>query len=336
MMRLLVILVLSASGLWSGYWWVGSTAQKSALQSWLDERRAAGWAADGTVSVTGFPNRFDAIVQNLTLADPNSEWAWAAPEFQILALSYKPNHIIAVWPGTQTIASPQEKIDITSEVMRGSVRFAPSTDLALQETLNEMRAVTATSSLGWRATLAEGQLAIRRSEPGTAPDFGYDVYFHARNLGLPDPVKDALDPAGLLPATVANAELRLTPVFDDVWNLPAVEGRKPQLTTLNIGNAALAWGAMELGVKGRLDTDGDGFATGEINVIAKNWRDMLALATTAGMIPEGMGQSVERGLSVLAQTTGDTNLLDVTLSFRGGRIWLGPIPIGPAPRLAEL
>jgi hypothetical protein len=42
---------------------------------------------------------------------------------------------------------------------------------------------------------------------------------------------------------------------------------------------------------------------------------------------------VETGLTFVAGMTGGTDRLEAPLTFAGGRMALGPIPLGPAPRL---
>ena len=334
-MRRLFFLILFAGLAYAGYWFVGATAKETAIDAWLADRRSAGWVADREELVlTGFPNRFDTILKGLKLADPVTGWSWDAPEFQILALSYKPNHIIAVWPGQQTIASPREKVSVQSETMRGSVRFAVNTQLALEQAIVELGQLRADSSLGWHGGLADGQLAIRRAPPGGAPDYGYDVSLTAELVTLPQPIRDRLDPAGLFPAHVATAEARLTPVWDRPWDRKAVEGPPPELTELNIARLGFTWGGMDLLVRGNLKADEWGWADGKLNITAKNWEDMLAVGVNAGWVPRDMSEKLANGLRLMAQVTGDSDQLDVTLTFSDGEVWFGLIPLGPAPQMS--
>lgn len=333
-MRTLFFIVLFAAFGWSAYWFAGATAQRMALDGWLDQRRADGWVADARdLAVTGYPNRFDTIITGLDLADPRSGWAWSAPEFQILALSYQPNHIIAVWPGTQTIASPGTRTEIRADIMRGSVRFAANTGLALEQAIVELKTIGLGNSRGWDAALGSGQLSVRRADKSTAPGYAYDVNMTARDMILPGPVQRRLDPTGVLPDTIPRAEIRVTPVFDAPWDRAAIETGAPDLDILNVGNISFEWGAMELTVTGRLDADATGTADGHLNIIARNWREMLDIAVRAGWLPERAASTTRTALGLLAQSTGQTNRLDVTLEFRRGRIWIGPLPIGRAPRL---
>jgi hypothetical protein len=50
-------------------------------------------------------------------------------------------------------------------------------------------------------------------------------------------------------------------------------------------------------------------------------------------VPESLLGTLESGLTLMAQMSGNPETLDVPLTFRNGRILLGPIPIGPAPIL---
>ena len=101
-MRVLLGVTALLGALWAGYWVVGSSAAQSGMADWFDERRAEGWVAEyDDLAVRGFPNRFDAGFTEISLADPGTGLAWQAPFFQLLALSYKPNHVIAVWPDEQ-------------------------------------------------------------------------------------------------------------------------------------------------------------------------------------------------------------------------------------------
>jgi len=334
MMRNLFIFVALVSLGYSVFWWVGASAKENALNSWFAARRAAGWVAENrSLTVTGYPNRFDTVISGLELSDPQTGWMWRAPQFQILALSYAPNHVIAAWPESQTVIGPGQQLDITSSRMRGSARFEVDTRLALAQSIVEFEDVSVASSLGWTAALAQGQLAIRQSPAGSGPDQGYDVSLTSRDLILPAPVRAAIDPGATLPDAVSRLDLRMTPVFDVKWDRTVLEGPRPALQSLAIDSVDLNWGRLSLNVSGRIAPDVAGFAEGELDIAATNWRDMLDLAITAGLVPADMGPSVENGLGLLALMGGDADRLEVPLRFRGGRAMLGPVPVGPAPRM---
>jgi hypothetical protein len=327
---LFTILILVFVG-WSGYWWVGSTAQQTAITAWLEGRRAAGWVADyDSLAVQGFPNRFDTRVVNLNLADPSSGWAWRTPEFQVLMLSYKPTHVIAVLPPQTEISSPNERITITSKDIRASVKFDPNTALALNSTTAELSDVTLTSTAGWTSHMESATLASRQTA-GVANS--HDLYFQATNLKPALIFKNIIDPNALLPDVFETVRADFTAGFDAPWDRVAVEGRKPELLSLELKDYSAVWGSLEFQAKGSLTFDTLGSPTGKIAVRAKNWQDMLSLGVSAGFVPIELESTLQSGLSLLARFSGNPDTIDAPLSFANGVISLGPIPIGRAPKL---
>ena len=168
--RLLAIVLIAAS-LWAGYWFMGENGLKRGLEAWLQGRRAAGWQADvADLSVVGFPNRFDTTFNEFVLADPDSGWAWQAPFFQLLALSYQPNHVIAVWPNSQTLATPLQKFQISSASMQASLRLGSSTDLPLERANLVADTLLITDEAGKSTAMTALRVAVERL-PGSANPF---------------------------------------------------------------------------------------------------------------------------------------------------------------------
>ncbi|MFP4043945.1 MAG: DUF2125 domain-containing protein [Rhodosalinus sp.] len=72
---------------------------------------------------------------------------------------------------------------------------------------------------------------------------------------------------------------------------------------------------------------------GAVAIRAENWRAILDLARETGALPERLADNLEAGLSLVAQLSGSPETLDIPLDFADGHMRLGPIPLGPAPRL---
>ena len=333
-MRWLMGITIILAALWSGWWFIGSAAQKTAIDTWLTQQGERGWVAErDTLGVTGFPNRFDTVVTGLHLADPQSGWSWQTPEFQILALSYKPNHIIAVWPGEQLIGSPYENITITTETLRGSVVFEPDTALALDRTAIEIADLKLTSNDGWNSTLAKGQLNTARAAEGTAPGFAHDIWFNAENLTVPRHMIERFDPARILPDELKVARMKVTTSFDAPWDRLAIEGDKPTLTGVSLKDLTVTWGELDLRARGQFDVDANGYPQGSIDVTAINWREMVKLSVSSGLVPQNLADTAESGLALLAHLSGDSKTIKVPLVFSGETMSLGPVPIGRSPKL---
>ena len=86
---------------------------------------------------------------------------------------------------------------------------------------------------------------------------------------------------------------------------------------------------------GKISIDRAGLVSGALTVKARNWRDMLALAIANGLIPQELAGPVENALDMLAGLSGDKKTLDTPLTFENGKTKLGPLVLGPAPRIAR-
>jgi len=329
-MRKLITVIVVAALAWSGYWYVGMQGHKAALGTWLEDRRAEGWQVEySDHQVRGFPNRFDTTLTDLRLTDPETGISWQAPFFQILSLSYKPNHLIAVWPNEQQIATPREKFTLKTTNMRASLKVKPSTQLGLDTAQIEMAEATVISSEGWTAGFDALNGAIRLLE-GTAST--YDIATSIDQLLPGERVRKLIDQGGTLPETIETLRYDLQVALDAPLDRTTIEAARPNITQLNIRELRGTWGALELRAKGDMAVE-DAQPQGEVAVTARNWRDMLALAVTSGAIDANSAATVELGLGLLASTSGNAEALDATLSFSGGRTFLGPIPIGPSPEI---
>lgn len=327
---LLAVIVITALG-WSGYWFIGQKGLSRGFEIWFEARRAEGWVAETSdVTIQGFPNRFDTSFHNVTLADPETGLAWEADFFQILALSYQPNHVIAVWPDSQLIATPQDKFRVESRDMRASLRIAPDSQLAPERaTLTaEFLQMTSLERPEGSTTLTSLKLAAERQR-----ETEYRLGLTAEGLTLAPPWRAQLDPEDRLPDQISGLHADITVTFDKVWNRSAIEQARPQPTAINLRLVDAKWGQLHLQAAGDVSVTPEGLPEGEITLKARNWREMLEIAVQAGAVPESMLGTLESGLSLIARMSGNPNTLDVPLTFRSGRILLGPIPIGSAPVL---
>lgn len=332
-MRILLAVILLAALGWSAYWWLGKSALERSLAAWFEARAAEGWVVHHQgIATTGFPNRFDTTIEGLELADPETGVAWSMPQLRVHALSYRPHHVILVWPETQVFATPREKVTITGADMRGSAVFVPGRALTLDRATIAFDTIGLSSTAGWSAAFAKGQLSLRRT-PGAA-DHRYDIALSARDLTLPSRLARALSQRGLVTDRAQMLTLEATVLFDAPWDRRAIEDRRPQPREIDLALARAAWGRLDLKLAGRLAVAPDGLPEGSLTVKATNWREILSVAESAGAVPAGLAPLLERGLSQLARLSGNPATLDVPLRFEAGVVTLGGlVPLGPAPRL---
>ncbi len=327
-MKRLLFVIIAAAALYAGYWFVGSSSATAGFERWFEERRAEGWVADvDSIETRGFPSRFDTTLSGISLADPDTAVAYSAPFLQIFALSYKPEHLIAVWPNEQTFSSPFGKAAITSDDMRASLIVKKSTSLALEKANFTADAVSVMMDTGETLGAANALMAVQLVPAAqNTYQFGVDL----KNVVLPEPKGLRLE-AGILPEALEYARGDVTAAFDAPWDLNALQSARPQPTRIDVKLIEAKWGQLELRLAGGFDVDTQGRANGQITIKAQNWRDILALSAATGAIPEQLIRPIEQGLSLLSGLSGNRNTLDLPLTLEAGLMKLGPIPIGPAP-----
>lgn len=325
-MRALLWIATLLVALWSGYWFVGKTALERGFAAFLQEAPTRGLdLTQSGYAVAGFPNRFDLTVTEPRLIDRRSEIRWEAPFLQIFSLSYMPWHVIAAFAPTQTIRTPAEDVTLQSGKLQASLVVTPGTALTLDRITLVGDSVRAESSLGWVLATDTLRFATRADPSRTnAYDIGLEL------LGLsPDPALAARLPD--LPPQIALSRIDANASFSAPLDRFAAETR-PTLTALSLREAGLTWGDLSLFAKGDLLVL-DGIPEGRIDIRMTGWRNLVALATGMGLIKPEIAPTALNMMQAIAGSSGDPEVLEMPLIFRDGQMMLGPLPLGPAPRL---
>lgn len=335
-MKRFVVLIVVLAALGGIAWGVGAMVAQTATTRWLDDRANEGWVANAAdISVSGFPLQFVTEFQEVDLADPDSGLAWSAPSFRLVQDTLRLDRLRAEWPAAFTIASPTERLTISGlgtdgMSMAAMLDVQPTNRFALDALDADTGPMLLQSNAGWRTQWEQGRLSVARVDDTNST---YDIVALSTFMAPPEAWRDLLDPAGLLPPMMESAEVRATTVFDAPWDMDAVEDARPQITHLAIDEISASWGDMLFRASGTLDVSDGGVPEGELAVRAENWRAMVDLAENAGLLPARLRPATEGMLQVLAGMTGSEENIDATLSFSNGRVFIGPLPIGPAPNL---
>lgn len=329
-MRALLAIVTVLALLWGGYWVVGSRALERSATGWFAGQAAAGQDASyGTLTVRGFPSRFDLTVEQPRFANSTTGFGWSAPFAQVFSLSYKPWHVIFALPNDQTFETPIEQVTLVSTKLQGSVVAEPTPSLALDRITLVGEGLKARSSLGWQLGAESLRLATRQSGArDNAHQIGLDITAFA-----PDPALiAALAGQSALPATFDTFHIEAELGLDGPLDRSFAQTR-PSVTSLSLTATSLRWGNLHLTGTGGVTADANGYAEGEIALTLENWREALPIAIATGLIAVDVLPTWENALEILAAQSGAPNTLSLPLSFRNGRMSLGPLPLGPAPRL---
>ena len=108
---------------------------------------------------------------------------------------------------------------------------------------------------------------------------------------------------------------------------------RPQPRQITLHLAEAKWGNLNLNFAADLSVSAQGIPDGTMSIQAENWRTMLDFAQVSGTLPPAFRDQAEAVLNVLAGASGNPETLDVDLTMRDGAIYLGFLPIAPAPRL---
>lgn len=324
MSRLIGVIVILFF-LWAGYWFVGSTGLKGALERTFEEDPRLETAG---IRVAGFPNRFDT-----TLTQPrwqDAGFAWSAPFFQSFSLSYRPTHLVFVWPQTQRITTPNTVIDIAQDDLRASMILDGISRLALDRI----------SIVGEGITLSIGDAAVsqietfraatrRANDRGSLHDFAVEIQ------GFRSAVAEstALFANASGPPEPGNGRLSTTLRFTAPVERATVEQNRLLIESIEVSELDLTWGDLGLVGKGTIEVDSRGRLQGRLDLTLRNWRTWLQSAERTGLLRPEMVPTWEAAAEALASLDADPATLMAPLSFQNGFMSLGPLPLGPAPRL---
>lgn len=324
-MRVVLWVTVIAAALWSGYWLVGSRAVERGVQGWFAGQDALGIAASNTgVSVRGFPNRFDLTVTEPAIANQATGFGWSAPFAQVFAMTWKPWHLIAALPDGQVITLPGQSITLGGQGVRASLLLHPSGDLGLHEAVAEGSEMRLGSTLGWQ--LQAGRIVVSAAEDATRAN-AYRIGLAAKALrpgpagaapGLPEEIEEVhLDGTLQLSAPLVFAEAEVAPLVE----------------ALTIREARLLWGGLRIHAEGQVQAGAEGLGEGEITFRIEGWRDLPGALVALGVVPERLRLTLARAVEELAAEGAEPEVLVLPLTMAEGRTRLGPLPIGPAPRL---
>lgn len=328
MIGLIVVLAV----LWGGWWAVATAGLQRGIVKWFDARRAEGSQADlESVTKQGFPLHIAAQLRDVALSDPGTETGIALSRLDLSTPIY--------WPGYVTVTMPENPITVTRSPLRATVqaqgasadlRLRPGTALALESLALRAGAWTVDTGLGsamGAQTLSVGAVQQNAGSPV------YDVTLDADMLTPGTVLRDGLGIAQDWPAAFETVTAAMTVTFDRVWDRRALSRRRPQPRAIQLSHAQFVWGSVEIRASGEITVDEKGLATGAVSVQAEDWPVMLDMAQSAGYLRADFRPQAEQMLAALAQMSGQTTALDLTITLKDGRMSMGFVPLGRAPRI---
>ena len=208
-----------------------------------------------------------------------------------------------------------------------SVAFGLSPAVPLSHAEAVSGPLTARSDRGWSLAMDALRLAVRQED---GEGFRYGLGAEATALALAGTPAVLLAKAGLADGP-GRVRLDADAVLDRALDRAAAEV-PPRITTLSVRSLELDWGRLALRGTGDLRIGADGTPEGTIQLRLANWRDLPPLLVALGLIAAAEAPALTRTMGQLALLSGGKGDLSLPLSFTGGWVALGPLPLGPAPR----
>ncbi|KIN77707.1 DUF2125 domain-containing protein [Sulfitobacter mediterraneus] len=328
MIRLLILLAV----IWSGWWWLAATFIDRGADGWLAARRGEGWQAQvQPIATKGFPSKFQTQITDLSLADPEKGVALRLDSATVSAPAY--------WPGYVTLALPSSPIELDIaaithlfRVQNGTARLHLHPGASLQ--LDHMQ--TRGGAWQWNTrqgnALAGDDWAMQVAQnPAVIEKYQFDLQI--TNLRPGEQLRTLLSVPSDWPLSFEHFSADLAVTFDRPWDRRAVEDQRPQPRRITLQDAKASWGPIRLVANGDLIVDDMGIPEGAANLLVENWTELLELAVAGGALPANIRPQAQAMLGALANMGGDPTRLDLSLRFAAGEMYLGPIRLGPAPRI---
>jgi len=325
-MKRLTIIVVVAALAYSAYWFWSASIQKAAIESWFENRRNAGWAADySALKVNGFPNRLDTTISSPRLGDPDTGVLWESPFLQLFRLTYKPTHLIAVAANQQTFATPKGELGVKTTDLRASLEMANLATWTPERLIIVAEGLDMASTTGWAIKSDVTQLSAE-----IASDTTYRIALDTRDLNATFP--------GWLDTSSDNAKIERLFVDADLTlsaplNRHAVERARPQPKTIILNLAEIEWNGLKLAAAGTLDVTSAGTPIGLLTLKVRNWREMLAQERSQNRLSHKAINRIELTFALISGLSGNPKTLDLPFEFKNGQIWLGPLNLGSAPTI---
>ncbi len=321
--RLSIVLgVLAVLG--TGLWFATATVLQRGMLSAVQAPDSA--LSAESVTTSGFPGALNLALNRPVLNDPQGQWVWTAPRADLSLATMAPNRLHLTLPPRQALMIGGVSHDLTAEQMTAEVAVVPGTSLRLRD----VQMVTQAVRLGalWAVDQAKLALVQDANQP-TA-----QLTMNARNLVIPEAMRAALPPDLALPEAVTSMDVAAGLTMDRALDRHASE-QPVRLMAVDVTDARMTWGDLALRGTGTLTADPQGIAQGRLMLHVSGWRVLMPMLAASGVIKPEVVPTVENALTRLEVTPADGGAprLELPLILRDGQMHLGPLPLGPAPRL---
>lgn len=320
---LAVLLVPLAGG--AGSWVWAKNVYTENWEEWLAARRAEGYSfRNPAPDTTGFPSRIALRLDGFAMSGPEG-WHWQPPTMTGEASLLAPFEMALQGAGEHIVVTPGgRRLSVTAESADGKLAFEPEKGIETGHLLLETITVAGLPAGAVTADSLRTELGPRRQKGTGLPRT--DFAATAEGVALP-PTVDT--PFG---RTMEALEIRGTlkgdlPAGGDARALHA--WRKAG-GGIDVDHVRLVWPPMTMTGDGRLSLDGKLRPEGTLRMAVQGLGPALDRLAKAGVLDAKAANYAKLVLVALGRKTTDGSggtTMDVPVSFRDGRLFLGPVPV---------
>lgn len=321
MRRLLFVIIAAALG-WAGYWFYGASLVRGQIEAYFDTQTARGWQAEyRDLAVTGFPNRFDTILTDVTITDTEGQVQWQTPRLESYMLSYNWKHRIFIIPSELTLAKPSERLATRHDALRLSLEVNDLKTQPLKRMIIEGKNLNLSNQDGLFATMQSLNFALEEDPEGI---MRYRLGLNIDGLDLP---QDGQSRGG-------NDQIGMDAflTFDRPLDRRIWRAQRPQITQVDLRHLKGAMGPAKFTLTGQFDIGTDGTPEGDMTVRISNWKTLLQDSVNGYFKGEDK-ETAQAIVTIVEMMFGNKRDLDIPLRMSEGKMYFGMFPIGKAPTL---
>ena len=329
-MRRLFSVLIVCGVVYGAFWSIVVNAIDRGVADAVAQARSDGW--DVQYSSLGTLRdwrqfRFDGVDLAVTSAD--GQIAWAAPSIAVSASSVRPNQIQIDFGQKQTLSIGGQRIMIAGQKIIANAGVGTNLATSFDHLEILLSDLAAQSDRGSLFDVAALTATMTQAD---AADFIYDIGLTATGLVLPAALLEDVDPTGQLGATIGQVTLDGSVTLDTELDRFSFNQKQPSpaIMQLAVQSLKVAWNDLTISAEGAADVDPDGILNGRITFQTAQWRELIDFLAVAGVLDAKVVPTAQNVASMLAQGDGH---LALPITFRDGFMSMGPLPLGPTPRL---
>ena len=325
-MRILSIILLFIFFVWSAYWLLASKILKTKFEDWFQIETENQLRQYNSISITGFPNRFDTNIKNLKIINLSPIWSLSAPLIQINKLVYKKDHNILSIKNPMTISIGDTTLSTLGDVSRASIKYSKHGNFS--EIIGENKQFNIKIQQGYEWHLDNTLFAIKRKINGTSTN-SYLTHMAVESIRIPQFDNLRFASFNSVKNFIFNGTLTLIPKKPESF-------AEQNLRSLNLSELSFQWGTFNPELSGKLYLSSENTLSGELSLKLMDWQYFLKNLEENSIIEKSKIEILMGGFNMLAAQNKSNSKLQIPISIRNNIIHVGPINFGDVSNLLNI